>query len=421
MEGMLQRFGLTGRGPEVDEPTMEGPFAAPGADGKAQAPEHAEDEIDDYDALEDAPAVQADLQGMRSGWGLRAILTGILGAALLYLGLTAAELVPPITAISPTLAPGAYLGVNLLLLLICMGLSYDVFRDGWKGLRGAPSSMTMPAAAAAAAAVQLLLLLITSSAYDPMQTTVFAGPAALLLCFALVGKAVMGGVVQRNFEIVSQGVDHAAAYQVDSPELTAAVSEGLGEPDPHLLLSRPTALVRGFLRQSFSQAPSDALSQKLSRILLIASGIAGAAALVGGAGFVSAVSAVAGALALGTPLCSTLLAAVPCLLMQRSAAAVDAVVPGWSAVRELGSANMVMVGAEDLFPAGSVWLHCIKTFERQRIDLAILYTASVLVKACPTLRGVFMKIIEGNTEMLYPVENLACETGCTSSSDLTPI
>ena len=68
--------------------------------------------------------------------------------------------------------------------------------------------------------------------------------------------------------------------------------------------------------------------------------------------------------------------------MQKSAARVGAVVPGWSSIEELSGANMIVVGAKDLFPAKSVRLHGIKTFEKERIDLAILYACLLYTSRC---------------------------------------
>ena len=405
--------------PEEDEPQPErtprrfrafGSKEDPVTDGPFEEEEVCEP-LEDYDAPEDAPAVQADLAGMRTGWGVRAILTGVLTAALLYLGLTTTGLLPSVAAIDPLQAPAPFLGVNLIFLAAAMALAWDVVRDGLLGIARTPSSQTIPVLAALGAAVQLVVLLIQNSAYDPEKTTLFAAPAALLLCFCLAGKTLMGRVVERNFQMVSQGIDHAAAYRMESRELTEKVAQGMGEPAPCLLVSRPTALVKGFLRQSFSQAPGDGLAQKLSWALLGISVAAFALSLVRGGDLPTAVSVLAGTLALAGPLSCTLVSAVSCRRMQRSAARVGAVVPGWSAVQELGDANMVMVDAKDLFPEHSVLLHGIKTFEKERIDLAILYAASILIQGCGTLGKVFMNIIQDKTEMLYPVENLNCEVG----------
>ena len=394
-------------------PRLFGQQEPPDAEGEGPFREaQPEPALEDYDAPEDAPAVQVGLETTSAGMSLRAVLTGILAAALLYLGLAARyTALPMVEAISPAAAPGAFLAVNLILLLVAAVVSYHTLVAGVLGLWREPTPDTLPMLAVLAAAVQAVACLAAGEGYDPAAVTLFAGPAVLALCLNAVGKRMMSGVVQRNFEAMTSGVDHDAAYLVHNQKLTARVAEGLGEPDPALLISRPTGLMKGFLRQSYSLRASDRMAQKLAWALGGAALVALVVGAVVGKGALVALSAFAGALCLGAPLCATLVSAVPSLMMQKSASRVGAVIPGWSAVEELGQANMVMVGARDLFPPSSVRLHGIKTFEKERIDLAILYAASVLVEGCDTLRDVFLAIIENKTEMLYPVENLNNEVG----------
>lgn len=363
--------------------------------------------IDDYEDPADAGAVQADLDGMRRMLALRTVLTGILTALLLYLGLAVGTSpLPPIGPIDPATAPAAYLAVHLIVLLAACGVNWRVFASGVPGIWGRPSADTIPALAAAAALVQLVVQLVGADKFEADKLTLFAAPAALLLTLDAFGRFVMQGVVVRNFRMASAGSDHTASVPLADAELTARLAQGLGEPEPCLLLNRPTSLVKGFLRQSFSERASDGLDQKLSWGLLGAALISALVSLFAGHGGVAAVNALAGALCLGGPLAATLLSAVPSLLAQKSAAQVGAVIPGAAAMEQLGRANIAVVGARDLVPGASVRLHGIKTFDKQRIDLAILYAASVLIEGCDTLRDVFMTIIQGKTEMLFKVENL---------------
>ncbi|HJB67749.1 MAG TPA: hypothetical protein H9770_02790, partial [Candidatus Fournierella excrementigallinarum] len=363
--------------------------------------------IDDYEDPADAGAVQADLDGMRRMLALRTVLTGILTVLLLYLGLAVgASPLPPIGPIDPAAAPAAYLAVHLIALLAACGVNWRVFASGVPGIWGRPSADTIPALAAVAALVQLVVQLVGADKFEADKLTLFAAPAALLLTLDAFGRFVMQGVVARNFRMASAGSDHTASAPLADAELTARLAQGLGEPEPCLLLNRPTSLVKGFLRQSFSLRASDGLAQKLSWGLLGAALVGALVSLFAGHGGVAAVNALAGALCLGGPLAATLLSAVPSLLAQKSAAQVGAVIPGAAAMEQLGRANIAVVGARDLVPGASVRLHGIKTFDKQRIDLAILYAASVLIEGCDTLRDVFMTIIQGKTEMLFKVENL---------------
>ena len=98
-------------------------------------------------------------------------------------------------------------------------------------------------------------------------------------------------------------------------------------------------------------------------------------------------AAAAAVLCMGAPLSSVLVPGLAALRLQRAAAAVGAVVPGWAAIEELGGIDTIELDADDLFTADSVTLEDIRIFKGGRIDRAILYAASVLNESCDTLRG----------------------------------
>lgn len=382
---------------------------APGAPFEEEpAPEY----VEDYENPADAPLVQQDLDRLRLTTAIRTSVSAVAGLVLLYLGLAVGDSpLPAIAAVDPAVAPLAYLAVNLVLLVVACAVNWRVFWNGIRGLWGAPTPDSVLALAGVGALAQLMVLMMNAEAFEADKITLFAAPAALLLCFGALGKYLMSGVISRNFALVSTGSEHVAAFRLEDEELCTRLAEGLGEPEPCLVASRPTTLVEGFLRRSFSVRASDRTLQRMSWVLAGAALFTALIALFSKQGLAMAFTAFAGTLCLGGPASATLLAAVPGMLMQKSAARVGAVVPGWSSIEELSGANMIVVGAKDLFPAKSVRLHGIKTFEKERIDLAILYAASVLIAGCDTLRDVFMNIIQGKTNILFPVESLENDPG----------
>lgn len=382
---------------------------APGAPFEEEpAPEY----VEDYENPADAPLVQQDLDRLRLTTAIRTSVSALAGLVLLYLGLAVGDSpLPAIAAVDPAVAPLAYLAVNLVLLVVACAVNWRVFWNGIRGLWGAPTPDSVLALAGVGALAQMMVLMMNAEAFEADKITLFAAPAALLLCFGALGKYLMSGVISRNFALVSTGSEHVAAFRLEDEELCTRLAEGLGEPEPCLVASRPTTLVEGFLRRSFSVCASDRTLQRMSWVLAGAALFTALIALFSKQGLAMAFTAFAGTLCLGGPASATLLAAVPGMLMQKSAARVGAVVPGWSSIEELSGANMIVVGAKDLFPAKSVRLHGIKTFEKERIDLAILYAASVLIAGCDTLRDVFMNIIQGKTNILFPVESLENDPG----------
>ena len=382
------------------------------APGEPFAEEPGPEYVEDYENPADAPIVQQDLDRLRLTTAIRTGVSAAAGLVLLYLGLAVGDSpLPAIGAVDPAVAPMAYLAVNLVLLAVACAVNWRVFWNGIRGLWGAPTPDSVLALAGVGALVQLLVLMMKAETFEADKLTLFAAPAALLLCFGALGKYLMSSVISRNFALVSTGNEHVAAFRLDDEELCTRLAEGLGEPEPCLVASRPTTLVEGFLRRSFSVRASDRMLQRMSWVLAGAALLTALIALFSKQGLAMAFTAFAGTLCLGGPASATLLAAIPAMLMQKSAARVGAVVPGWSSVEELSGANMIMVGAKDLFPAKSVRLHGIKTFEKERIDLAILYAASVLIAGCDTLRDVFMNIIQGKTNILFPVESLENDPG----------
>lgn len=396
------------KGKEGGAPRLLGD-EAPGAPFEEEpAPEY----VEDYENPADAPLVQQDLDRLRLTTAIRTGVSAAVGLVLLYLGLAVGDSpLPAIGAVDPTVAPLAYLAVNLVLLAVACAVNWRVFWNGIRGLWGAPTPDSVLALAGVGALAQLVALMMNAEAFEADKITLFAAPAALLLCFGALGKYLMSGVISRNFALVSTGSEHVAAFRLEDEELCTRLADGLGEPEPCLVASRPTTLVEGFLRRSFSVRASDRMLQRMSWVLAGAALFTALIALFSKQGLAMAFTAFAGTLCLGGPASATLLAAVPGMLMQKSAARVGAVVPGWSSIEELSGANMIVVGAKDLFPAKSVRLHGIKTFEKERIDLAILYAASVLIAGCDTLRDVFMNIIQSKTNILFPVESLENDPG----------
>lgn len=113
-----------------------------------------------------------------------------------------------------------------------------------------------------------------------------------------------------------------------------------------------------------------------------------------------------GVLCLGAPLAGTLISAMPMRLMQRSAAQIGAVIPGWKDIRLLGRVNVLQVTAQDLFPKGCITLRGIKPVRKEDIELAIIYSASMLADVNTPLKDIFLGMTGDNRKLLCKVENL---------------
>ena len=365
-------------------------------------------------AEEAAPESTADkLHHMAAELTLRCVLAGILAVVLLHLGLTAERLLPPLSVLDPDAAPAAFYAANLLLFAASLFVGYPVLRDGLTGLRGRPSADTMPALAAVAALLQAVVAMLNANAYRSTEGIgLLTGMAALGLFLALMGSRVMLAAVQGSYALAAEGSELRGAYRTRDKDLIRALARDLEQKDPWVLLSRPVQTASDdFVEQSLSERASERRARKVAYILLAAAVLSGAAFLLFGGGINCAVAAAAAVLCMGAPLSSVLVPGLAALRLQRAAAAVGAVVPGWAAIEELGGIDTIELDADDLFTADSVTLEDIRIFKGGRIDRAILYAASVLNESCDTLRGLFSQIIEDRTDILFPVKDLEQHTG----------
>ena len=363
--------------------------------------EHAETELTEPEATADK------LHRMSAELTLRCVLGGILAVVLLHFGLVSDGLLPAMAALDPDAAPAAFYGANLLLLAASLCVGFPVLRDGLTGLRGRPSADTMPALAAVAALVQAVTAMLNANVYrGTTGISLLSGMAALGLFLALLGSRVMLAAVKGGYELVTNGVEFESAYRAKDKDLLRALARNLEQKDPWVLLSRPMKEADGFVEQSLSERASERRARKVSYILLGVALLSGVLFLLAGAGWNKAAAAMAAVLCMGAPLSSTLIAGVASLRLQRAAAAVGAVVPGWQAIEQLGGIDTLQIDADDLFTADSAQLEDIRIFKGGRIDRAILYAASVLNESHGTLKGLFRQIVEERTDILFPVKDL---------------
>ena len=399
--------------PQEGEKTPEPPAQTREPAAAPEEARHARSKLSgpDEEEPETPEEIGESLHRLCASLSLRCGLSGVLAAALLGVGLIGEGLLPALPGLDPVGAPVPFMGANLLLLLAAMAVSFNVLRDGLWGLLDEPSLDAMPALATVGALVQALVAVMNAEAYQGEGLKLMSGVAALLLFLATLGERLMAASVRDGFELMDCGVDHQGAYRAADKDLVRTLAEGLEEPDPWILLSRPIRWTARFIEQSFSPRASERSAQKTARLLLVGGLLGAGLMLVTGRGLNAAVAALAAILCLGAPLSATLIAGLASLRMQRTAGAVGAVIPGWASVEELGGVDTIQVDASELFTPESAQLKDIRIFKGGRIDKAILYAASTFNQGCNTLNTLFREIIENRTDILLPVKDLVQRPG----------
>ena len=378
---------FAGRGEDESEDNAVSPFET----AEIPVPHSRE-----YERAEDAPAVRAELAKKLTQATVACLVSGVAAAVMIVLA---------VLPVRPAALGDAmvYPAVMLVLLLAACAANWEAFLSGIRGLVKTPSPDSLSILPAIGAALQCILMLANGgyTANLPM----LAGPAALVLCLNAAGRRLNAATVSDNFQLVSAKVEHAVAYRLKDAGALRAVSQGLAEPHPSVLVSRPTQIFRSFLANSAARGTSDKNQQQFAWLLGGCCLAAFLFTVIRSKDLVLAATVMAGVGCLAAPLAGTLLSALPARMMQRSAAQVGAVIPGWRDIRQLGRINVIQVTARDLFPVGCVSLAGIKPVKPEHIDTAIVYAASILSEAGPTLRDVFMNMLGENRSLLAKVDD----------------
>ncbi len=349
----------------------------------------------EYERAEDAPAVRAELAKKLTQATVACLVSGVAAAVMIVLA---------VLPVRPAALGDAmvYPAVMLVLLLAACAANWEAFLSGIRGLVKTPSPDSLSILPAIGAVLQCILML-TNGGYTA-NLPMLAGPAALVLCLNAIGRRLNAATVSDNFQLVSAKVEHAVAYRLKDAGALRAVSQGLAEPHPSVLVSRPTQIFRSFLANSAARGTSDKNQQQFAWLLGGCCLAAFLFTVIRSKDPVLAATVMAGVGCLAAPLAGTLLSALPARMMQRSAAQVGAVIPAGAIFASLG-ASMSFRSQRVTSSRSGAFRWPASSPSPEHIDTAIVYAASILSEAGPTLRDVFMNMLGENRSLLAKVDD----------------
>jgi hypothetical protein len=337
----------------------------------------------------------------------RTVVGLVCGALLTYFNLAISMTLPLPSAISPNLKPVMFYIVATVIYAVALAVFFPTVLSGFAAMKKAPSQDSLVSLAGVACALQLVVLIIYSAKGGAKDYTIFAAFGGFLLAFNAIGKNIATATIIKNLTLTNAPKGINAGFIVEDEEAVKILARTLDERVPKILTTRKTSKITDVVKFGFAIHPSDYKARKLAVVNYFVSGLCMILGGVATKSALGAISALAGASCIMAPLSHSMIGSLPSALMQKNLERRGALVNGWKGVEQLAQTTHVNFDAKHLFPQGNVILHGIKTFERERIDLAIIYAASVLIENCRVLRPVFMEVIEGRTNILYPVKN--CE------------
>ena len=359
----------------------------------------------------DPDEIYDELKNFESTLVFRMILSGAVALVLLYLNFAANGPLPLPAAIDPAAQPMMFYLVNLVFFAIAVVGFLPAVANGITGFAKAPTQDSFIVVPAVWSFIQLNVCIFANKNLDTSSVTLFAAYTVLSLGFNALGKYISANTILHNLRLaeVPEGIN--AGYILKDMEDVKRLARTLEEKNPQILVSRKTGYISNFISGGFSTHKSEKSAKLLAIFSAAVTVVCFALGWKSAGDWRMGVFAAAGASVLMLPLAHSLISSVPGSLMQKALNKVGALVNGWLGIYQLSDATHVSFDAKHLFPKGCVVLHGIKTFEKERLDLAILYAASIAVEYVDNLRSVFMTVIDGKKDMLYPVESCEYKVG----------
>ncbi len=238
--------------------------------------------------------------------------------------------------------------------------------------------------------------------------------AVVPLTYSIVGSVIIWLNAKRifsNFCLYSaEGVKSIAGYLGDD-SLSIRLMRTFSPSSVNVLVRGETEFADGFLGNSFSESSiGEGIGRISSFFFIISLAIGGLTYYFTKEIFVSVQSLVS-SLTLLSPLSSVWCRLFPICRLQWNLSRYGTVVPGYSTCEELRCSDSVILDGREIFPDGNVKLTGIKTFDKEPIDKAIIYAASVLSYSDSTIADVFLKVIQNDTDMLLNVDGVEYEKG----------
>lgn len=351
--------------------------------------------------------IVGELMDFRKTLNFRMVLGLVCGAILAYFGLRSQKGLPMPAFIAPDAQPFMfYIACGVIYLPAFIGFLPTII-SGFTSIKGNPAPDTFISLGAVLSLLQLVFGIIFPSRLNVNGMTIFASAMCVAMAFNAMGKRINTSTIIKNLSLANVPDGINAGYIIEDGDAVKKLARSLDEKMPKILVSRKTGAIEDFVSSGFSIHGGDYTARKVAIASYIVTFVCFGIGTFMSKSLLTGLLCATGAAAFMAPLSQTLVTAVPSALMQKSLEKVGALVNGWKGIDQLSKTTHVNFDAKHLFPKGTVILHGIKTFEKERIDLAIMYAASVLIKECETLRPLFMDVIEGKTDILYPVEN--CE------------
>lgn len=365
--------------------------------------------VEDYTGEEDEKSILYELNHNIRKLFMRSLLSGIIAAVVVVLTIVT-RIFPSAICSAVPFAPAAYAILLFILMAASLVLNRVAMLSGLSPLvhiKG--NSDTAVAVAGAAGMVQIIVSFFCLGDLNGFHVNYYTVIPMLAFFANNVGKLYMVLRVKDNFKFVSSKGQKYASKIYNNESVAMQMMSGTAADRPIIAYQHKTKFPSNFLKISYAPDPSEDLASKLAPITTIASIIIAVMYGVVKLSFADALNAFALITAVSVPVATLLSVNAPVRKLCKTLLSYGSMLSGYPSVKQFCDSTAIMIDANELFPAESILLEGIKTFEDYGIDESLLCGIAILKEAQNPIANAFDSVVAETEETLPEVESVLYE------------
>ena len=365
--------------------------------------------VEDYTGEEDEKSILYELNHNIRKLFMRSLLSGIIAVVVVVLTIVT-RIFPSAICSAVPFAPAAYAILLFILMAASLVLNRVAMLSGLSPLvhiKG--NSDTAVAVAGAAGMVQIIVSFFCLGDLNGFHVNYYTVIPMLAFFANNVGKLYMVLRVKDNFKFVSSKGQKYASKIYNNESVAMQMMSGTAADRPIIAYQHKTKFPSNFLKISYAPDPSEDLASKLAPITTIASIIIAVMYGVVKLSFADALNAFALITAVSVPVATLLSVNAPVRKLCKTLLSYGSMLSGYPSVKQFCDSTAIMIDANELFPAESISLEGIKTFEDYGIDESLLCGIAILKEAQNPIANAFDSVVAETEETLPEVESVLYE------------
>ena len=365
--------------------------------------------VEDYTGEEDEKSILYELNHNIRKLFMRSLLSGIIAAVVVVLTIVT-RIFPSAICSAVPFAPAAYAILLFVLMAASLVLNRVAMMSGLSPLvhiKG--NSDTAVAVAGAAGMIQIIVSFFCLGDLNGFHVNYYTVIPMLAFFANNVGKLYMVLRVKDNFKFVSSKGQKYASKIYNNESVAMQMMSGTAADRPIIAYQHKTEFPSNFLKISYAPDPSEDLASKLAPITTIASIIIAVMYGVVKLSFADALNAFALITAVSVPVATLLSVNAPVRKLCKTLLSYGSMLSGYPSVKQFCDSTAIMIDANELFPAESISLEGIKTFEDYGIDESLLCGIAILKEAQNPIANAFDSVVAETEETLPEVESVLYE------------